>query len=100
MRTLLVPFALVLALAGASAEGCTPTTTRATFTVHAYGGIGYYAYDACLDDSPRAQEECMYWGAWAVWIYQESNGIAGLQRDDEMRDDTCGGMIQGDTVIF
>lgn len=34
------------------------------------------------------------------WIYEESNGIAGLQREDELQDDTCHGMIAGDTIIF
>lgn len=35
-----------------------------------------------------------------VWIYEESNGIAGLQRFDGPADDTCHGMIAPDTFIM
>lgn len=34
------------------------------------------------------------------WVYEESNGIDGLQRSDEIVDTTCHGMIAPDTVIF
>lgn len=33
-------------------------------------------------------------------IYEESNGIDGLQRQDEVVDDTCGGVFPGDTQII
>lgn len=37
----------------------------------------------------------------SVWIYEETNGIDGLQRRDEVRDDTCGGRAgPGDTIRF
>lgn len=36
------------------------------------------------------------------WLYEESNGIGGLQRDDEMRSDVadCTDGTRGDTIIF
>lgn len=36
----------------------------------------------------------------ALWVYEESNGIDGLQREDEIVDDTCHAGIRGDTIIF
>lgn len=35
-----------------------------------------------------------------VWIYQESNGLDGLQRLDGNVDDTCHGRVPSDTLIF
>lgn len=35
-----------------------------------------------------------------IWVYQESNGIPGLQREDEVEDNTCHGSIRGDTIIL
>lgn len=34
------------------------------------------------------------------WVYEETNGIPGLQSADEVIDDTCHGMIRGDTIFF
>lgn len=90
----------VLALAPvAGAHHCSAPST--SFAIEA---TGYYVYDACLENAitgdDKAGQECGWWGPWAVWIYQESNGIAGLQRADEMGDDTCHGLIEGDTVVL
>lgn len=52
--------------------------------------LGYY------EDTDFCQPDC---GPY-FWIYEESNGIAGLQRGDEVVDDTCHGMIQPDTILF
>lgn len=38
--------------------------------------------------------------AEGIWIYEESNGLPGLQRGDEMKDDTCHGSIESDTIIL
>ena len=35
-----------------------------------------------------------------ITIYQESNGAVELQRGDEVRDDTCGGLFTPDTYVF
>lgn len=75
-------------------DECIPTTTDAI------SAGAYYVYEPCLDDTPQGREECAYWGPWSIWIYEESNGISGLQRQDELRDDTCGGMIAGDAIVF
>ncbi|HUR70058.1 MAG TPA: hypothetical protein VM370_12505 [Candidatus Thermoplasmatota archaeon] len=38
---------------------------------------------------------------FSIWVYEESNGLDGLQRGDEVVDDTCGGAAgPGDTVII
>lgn len=37
---------------------------------------------------------------FSFWIYEESNGIDGLQRGDEWQDDTCHGLIAPDKLIF
>lgn len=34
------------------------------------------------------------------WVYQEQNGLSGLQRADWWVDDTCGGAIQGDFWVW
>lgn len=42
------------------------------------------------------QPSCVF----STWIYQESNGIDGLQRQDEDHDDTCGGEYVGDVIVW
>ncbi|HUR68010.1 MAG TPA: hypothetical protein VM370_02105 [Candidatus Thermoplasmatota archaeon] len=95
MRSILVPmFALLLLTAPfALADECVPTTSFAPIAA-----AGYYVYEPCID--PDDASDCSDWGPWSIWVYEESNGIAGLQREDELRDDTCGGMIDSDTFIF
>lgn len=34
------------------------------------------------------------------WIYEEANGIPGAQRGDQDVDDTCGGLIPSDRIIY
>jgi hypothetical protein len=36
----------------------------------------------------------------SVWSYEEAHCTNGLQRSDEVADDTCGGAIPGDTPII
>lgn len=87
-------------IAPALAAGCEPTTSRTDVDT----GLGidaapryYFVRDPCLDNS----DHCVSWGATGIpWLYQESNGIDGLQRADDIRDDTCGGQIAGDTLRF
>lgn len=95
MRILTATLALLMLAPLALAEECVPTTTTGAIAVG-----DYYVYDACADMTGEGTMECGWWGPWVVWIYEESNGIAGLQRADELRDDTCHGEIAGDTVIF
>lgn len=71
----------------ATAGGCEGTTSPAEV---AAGGF-YVDFNNCLG------VDCLT----TVWIYEESNEIAGLQRADEVVDDTCGGAAgPGDTIIF
>jgi hypothetical protein len=53
----------------------------------------YYVDEDCLDG-------CSVEILFSIWIYEESNGIPGLQRGDEHTDDTCHGMIEADRVAF
>ena len=45
-------------------------------------------------DNDLCQPECLF----SVWIYFEANGIPGLQRGDEVVDNTCHGMIESDVI--
>ena len=60
-----------------------------------------------VDNDPCQAQGC----GVSIWIYEESNGYEGLQRQDApttdpenrpwwIKDDTCGGLIQPDTIIF
>lgn len=76
-------FVLVL-LAPARADECVPTGPS-----HEAEVGGFYV------DNDLCQPECLA----SAWIYQESNGIDGLQRRDHVYDDTCAGMIEPDTRV-
>lgn len=59
-----------------------------------------------VDNDPCQLQGCTL----SLWIYEESNGYEGLQRrdyvgDEEhrpawLKDDTCDGLIQPDTILF
>ncbi len=59
-----------------------------------------------VDNDPCQLQAC----GLSLWIYEESNGYEGLQRKDTptgddryapwLKDDTCGGLIQPDTILF
>ena len=89
--TTLVALATLATLAIAapvSAQECTPTTSSPEVDTGETGAGRYYA------------DNDVVIGGFSFWIYQESNGIDGLQRGDEVFDDTCGGAIESDTIIF
>lgn len=111
MRIVLVPLAFALALAvPAAAEGCVPTTSDADVILVTPAGKLYW--DDILSCSEYWMESCwvgaclpttdVCYGSALMysWIYQESNGIYGLQRSDDMVDDTCGGLIPADTIVY
>lgn len=80
--TLLVP---------ASAQECVPTTSDAEWTSCNSSG------DPCFyGDWDMCQPQCIF----SYWVYQESNAIDGLQRNDDVKDDTCRGQIESDTIIY
>lgn len=53
-----------------------------------YGATYYVDVDTGIDE------------LGSIWVYEESNGHEGLQRGDEVYDDTCHGQIEADTIIF
>lgn len=74
------------------AAGCeTSTTTPLLDTGETAAGQHYVVAD-----------DCSWWcvTGYMFWVYEESNGIPGLQRGDENVDDTCGGAIRADTVVL
>ena len=77
------------ALAVAMPAGADHCVTYSTSSPEVDAG-GYYV------DNDVCQPGCIF----SIWIYQESNGISGLQRGDSVVDDTCHGMIESDVDIF
>ena len=72
-----------------SAQDCVPAEqTPEVDTGDTPAGRFYVDNDLCQADG------C----GFSIWIYQESNGVDGLQRNDEISgDQACG---NGDTIIF
>ncbi len=102
MRVLLAS-ALVLALAvPAAAQGCVPGEADPEWCIYANVGIplpcirDLHQIVTHYIDNDRCQPECVF----SIWIYQETNGIEWLQRDDRYVDNTCGGQIDADQVVF
>ena len=94
-----IPLAMVLALAlPANGEACVPVTSNvevdtgrdAPLLAEIAGPEHHYYVDN--DPCPADGSLCL------PWIYQESNGLRGLQRDDDFAgDQSCG---NPDTLIF
>lgn len=89
MRVVTMLFALCALALGAVAEECVPTTSQSFLP-----GDSYYMTD------PTWLVLCHPTCLPEFWVYEESNGIEGWQRADEQHDDTCGGQIPGDTILF
>lgn len=95
---------LLLALASvgvapALAEHCEGYTTSEPYLVcgdvcagSAAAAGGHYVFVEG-GDCPSG---CIY----SLWVYEESNGLAGLQRGDEMHDDTCHESVAPDRIAF
>ena len=87
MRALLFLVLGALALAGlANADHCSTWST-------AHPEVAVATFYVDLDICPEGN-------VCAVWVYEESNDVAGLQRDDEVASGTCHGMIAPDTIVF
>lgn len=84
LTTLLLTLATLGLAIPAMAGGCTPTTSEPDMK----RGDMYVVADDCAS--------CLL----SVWIYEESNDIEGLQRDDRQKDDTCGGQIASDQRLL
>ena len=91
IRLLTLGLILILPLASASwYEGCEPVTSIPEIdTGPTPAGHWYVDHDVCQPECPNP-----------TWVYEESNGIDGLQRNDEMVDDTCGGVIASDRLAL
>jgi len=91
MRTILLALGVALALlTPTGADHCETYSTSSTeLSCVAIPAVGDYYVDEDCGSDP-----------YSIWVYQESNGIAGLQRGDEVVDDTCHGSIQADTIIL
>lgn len=91
MRATLPALLMILALMPpAGAEHCTTySTSLPEVTTPTAAGKTYYV-DLFL---------CQICDWWFLFPYEESNGIEGLQRADDIEDDTCHGMIAPDTLL-
>jgi len=87
--TLLTLAALAIAMP-AGADHCVGYTTSAPEVADSTSGATYYV------DNDLCQPDCIF----SIWVYEESNAIDGLQRGDEVIDDTCHGLIEADTIIL
>lgn len=80
---------LFLAAGGAASHNYCEMTTSTPEADTGPGPARFY-----IDNDPCAG--CNF----SLWIYMESNGVDGLQRGDDTKDDTCGGEYPSDTIIF
>lgn len=104
-RSLAVAIPLFLASSlAATAVGseCVPTTTDANVDTGETGfGRFYVAVWRCPPHCDIVSCLLGNCGSDAeAWVYQEANFIDGLQRQDATWDDTCGGQIEPDLLIF
>lgn len=95
MQAPIILLALVALAASTGATGCEPTTSPTTLDTGIGIGPRYYVAE---DPHWLTCGEFGFPECGSIWIYEETNGIDGLQRDDDIIDDTCGGMIAGDTL--
>lgn len=93
MKALVALLAVFALSSAAEAEHC---TTYSTTTPNV--GCGMYNYEGTYPY--YVDEDCCDPCLSSIWVYDESNGIPGLQRGDEVHDDTCHGMIIPDTIVF
>lgn len=115
MRTLTAILVFLALTFGASADGCVPTTSDPEIVVPGTDLKNWFYVDNDLcqlpPDGSLEPNDIFDWytgGSYggepggacflSIWIYEESNGIEGLQRGDVMVDNTCGGMIEADTL--
>jgi hypothetical protein len=97
MRPEILLFCAMLILPTSLADDCAMTTQSPDVDTDPLGlgaGPRFYVEDGT--------EQCAFTGLclFSIWIYEGTNGVDGLQRQDEVRDDTCGGRFVGDTVRF
>lgn len=88
--TLLTLAALAIAVPAAALEDCEWREKNYTSEHEVFVDPYYVDNDFCQLDL------C----GFSIWIYEETNDMAGLQRDDGFLDTTCDGEVVADTIIF
>lgn len=96
MRTSLTLLALVALAFPPALADCTPSTTTPMVTSPTCDPAVGGSVPCLYVNNDLCQLDCI--GGFT--IYQETNGIPGEQRGDEIADDTCGGMIAPDAIFF
>lgn len=92
MRTVLLLALLAMLAIPVDASNCVPSRSDPEVDTDPLGtGAGPRYY---VDNDPSIC--CLV----TLWVYEESNDIDGLQRDDDVRDDTCRGTIAPDTLVY
>ena len=83
----------------AAAIRCLPTQSSADTTLQAQGATLYViAPDDCPD--VNTGDGITPFSCVNSYIYRETNGLKGLQRLDDQRDDTCGAAWPADQQIW
>ena len=97
----LVALVAIAMMIPASAQDSCITESSPEFT--SPPGLGPNAGGEIYLDNDNCQpvigdDTCLF----STWIYEETNGIAGLQRDDEVQSNVkdCTDGTVGDTIIF
>lgn len=99
MRVLTLGVIVALSVVPARAEHCEAWTTSEP---------RLFCGDICLGEALDLADhyafveggDCPSGCIYSVWVYEETNGFAGLQRGDEMVDDTCHEMIPADRIVL
>ena len=102
MRTFLslsILFALALPAQAGHCATWTTSAADATLDASAAEQGTYYVVGVCAIVA-FVTNHLVCGGDGATWIYEETNGLPGLQRSDEIADDTCHGLIAGDSIVF
>jgi hypothetical protein len=102
VRAVLVASVLLALAVPAGADHCAVYDADPELTTPATGvGLNHFLYGGGEDDpgiyyldNDPCQPEC----AFSVWVYEETNGIPGLQRDREYGDGA--GCIDADTILL
>lgn len=103
MRIVVFLVAFLALMNSAQGDACALTTSQTdadTGPVTGPAGVRYYLVDDCFISSCSPPFSNVHVDG-TFYIYEESNGVDGLQRADEVADDTCSGRAgAGDTIIF
>lgn len=98
LRLATVVIVFVLAAMPVGANHCTSySTSRSDLDVDLIADHYYVVVDCAMIVSPCPGPGPS--GPVLMWVYEESNNITGLQRDDGLTGDTCHDLIEADTIV-